>query len=981
MNVGVNGGRFDFDDGGTYCGGWNDGKAHGHGVCTGPKGQGEYSGAWQFGYEFSGIYLWPAGNSYEGQWMSGKRHGLGVEKKGRWIYKGEWTQGFKGRYGIRVSDISGARYEGTWANGLQDGYGVEIYADGGIYHGQIQQGLRHGFGIRRSVPYGVASRYRSKDVRDSLTSLRSEEDDERTQRERDKRMDDNRGGFVLRSRSEPHDPSSRSASQGPRRGSLSNSADRRTSLRKTLLSKLRKQKSTSDIEDLSITKKTSSFRSTASTVSGDSKHSVKTATIMSSHPNTPNSFGTLDDGDHSFISQDDILDNNVVETYMGEWKADKRTGFGIAERSDGLKYEGEWFNNKKNGYGVTTFRDGTKEEGKYKNNVLVTDKRKPSKLFLIRSSKFRDKIDAALNHAMKFATSAQQKAEIAMARANNARSKAHSAEIYAKQARNDSVEARSCAKAAAPDFRQPGEEKPQPFISLDIDRQIDGKSLPNNHINISPPNGRLQTPSNYPPNRPIPLPSHIPQSHPSTTTTPSSLPLDGGVYQGLPPTQSTNRNANTKPFGSPSSTIPMHQQSQDYYRDVNQLQSHHPHKTTPATPYNETSDSHTGVSVSKHHSNLTQQLPPDILIPNNSNYDYGRNATIPTNFNPVSPSRSSPSQFVQNAVGVGQRSTSKRNTFKRTTRVDASNEDLHDPQQFIEHPHQLKQHEYNQPSSNIHAPQPIRHTSGQRSNLPPYMSGINTSSVQHNLIYGAHDSGNQNYPSIPKTSMVEQYEVPQPIPIPRRKSLPSIVKTKPGDYKIDETARSSDNLQEKETFIIENGIRKRVTGLAPTYTESGTPIPQATVMTSSSGSPTLARRVILESVKRVDGPTSTTSGTGGNQRGSMPTIVTVARQRQAAPSISREEATILGSQRREELRRLRDRDSTTFGRLKTLLQSKTSTTGSTNTANMHVSTQETSVQTDDRVGDIQNVIYRNRVFIAIFFLNLSLALWFIQLLR
>lgn len=236
------------------------------------------------------------------------------------------------------------------------------------------------------------------------------------QGERDKRMDENRGGFVLRSRSDPHDASSRSASQGARRGSSSNSADRHTSLRKTILSKLRKQKSTSDIEDMSVTKKTSSFRSTASTISGDSKHSVKTATILSSHPNTPNSTGTFDDGDHSFISQDDILDNNVVETYMGEWKADKRTGFGIAERSDGLKYEGEWFNNKKNGYGVTTFRDGTKEEGKYKNNVLITDKRKTNKLFLIRSSKFRDKIDAAINNAMKSATTAQQKAEIAMAR-------------------------------------------------------------------------------------------------------------------------------------------------------------------------------------------------------------------------------------------------------------------------------------------------------------------------------------------------------------------------------------------------------------------------------------------------------------------------------------------------------------------------------------------------------------------------------------
>ena len=231
-------------------------------------------------------------------------------------------------------------------------------------------------------------------------------------------MDENRGGFVLRARSEPYDSTTttRSASQGPRRGSLSNSAERRSSLRKTLMSKLRKQKSTSDIEDMSITKKTSSFRSTASSTSGDSKHSVKVTNIISSRGHTLNSTNTLDDGDHSFISQEDILDSNVVETYMGEWKADKRTGFGIAERSDGLKYEGEWFNNKKNGYGVTTFRDGTKEEGKYKNNVLAADKRKPSKLFLLRTSKLRDKIDAAVNNAMKAASTAQQKAEIAMAR-------------------------------------------------------------------------------------------------------------------------------------------------------------------------------------------------------------------------------------------------------------------------------------------------------------------------------------------------------------------------------------------------------------------------------------------------------------------------------------------------------------------------------------------------------------------------------------
>lgn len=54
-----------------------------------------------------------------------------METRGRWLYRGEWTQGYKGRYGVRQSTTSNAKYEGTWANGLQDGYGSETYADGG----------------------------------------------------------------------------------------------------------------------------------------------------------------------------------------------------------------------------------------------------------------------------------------------------------------------------------------------------------------------------------------------------------------------------------------------------------------------------------------------------------------------------------------------------------------------------------------------------------------------------------------------------------------------------------------------------------------------------------------------------------------------------------------------------------------------------------------------------------------------------------
>lgn len=125
------GGRFNFDDGGSYCGGWEDGKAHGHGICTGPKGQGEYCGSWAHGFEVLGVYTWPSGNTYQGTWAQGKRHGAGVENKGRWVYKGEWTHGFKGRYGVRESMGMSGKYEGTWNNGLQDGYGTETYSDGG----------------------------------------------------------------------------------------------------------------------------------------------------------------------------------------------------------------------------------------------------------------------------------------------------------------------------------------------------------------------------------------------------------------------------------------------------------------------------------------------------------------------------------------------------------------------------------------------------------------------------------------------------------------------------------------------------------------------------------------------------------------------------------------------------------------------------------------------------------------------------------
>ena len=269
----------------------------------------------------------------------------------------------------------------------------------GSYQGQWLRGVRHGYGVRQSVPYGLASHYRpTKALRTSLTSLRSENEDDNVVKDRDRKVDESRGGFVLQARSD-ESPASRRRSIFDKHG--------RSSLRKNLMDrlKLKKQKSTGDINE-SPRRPTGSVRSTISNISHASADSSQSGVTSAS---------MYTDSNLSFVSQDDITDANVTETYMGEWKNDKRSGFGISERSDGLKYEGEWYNNKKFGYGITTFKDGGVEEGKYKNNVLISSGKK-SKLFLIRSSKLKERVDNAVMAAQRAAQIALQKADIAISR-------------------------------------------------------------------------------------------------------------------------------------------------------------------------------------------------------------------------------------------------------------------------------------------------------------------------------------------------------------------------------------------------------------------------------------------------------------------------------------------------------------------------------------------------------------------------------------
>ena len=288
--------------------------------------------------------------------------------------------------------------------------------------GQWLRGMRHGYGVRSSAPYGHCNI--TKTIVTSATNASLQSLDTEGESHMENKRDTVRGGFVLVARNSFRD--------SKRRNSLvEKSPGFRANIFKGL--RLRKQRSTGDIDTKTNKSNTPSLVSSRETSETGSAASFKE--------------GDQDVGSNaSFLSQNgDISDPTTTETYMGEWKNDKRCGFGVCERSDGLRYEGEWYNNKKYGYGVTIFRDGTREEGKYKNNQLVTNVRKKH-LFVIRSSKVRERIESAVVASHRAQQIALQKSDIAISRTATARGKGEQADFAASSARNDSQMAFITAK-------------------------------------------------------------------------------------------------------------------------------------------------------------------------------------------------------------------------------------------------------------------------------------------------------------------------------------------------------------------------------------------------------------------------------------------------------------------------------------------------------------------------------------------------------
>ena len=81
-----------------------------------------------------------SGSSFEGHWQNGKRHGLGVETRGRWLYRGEWTQDKKHGNGRMICANGQEHFDGQWVDNKRHGRGSYKFGNGEIITGEWRNG-------------------------------------------------------------------------------------------------------------------------------------------------------------------------------------------------------------------------------------------------------------------------------------------------------------------------------------------------------------------------------------------------------------------------------------------------------------------------------------------------------------------------------------------------------------------------------------------------------------------------------------------------------------------------------------------------------------------------------------------------------------------------------------------------------------------------------------------------------------------------
>ena len=140
-------------------------------------------------------------------------------------------------------------------------------------------------------------------------------------------------------------------------------------------------------------------------------------------------------------------DSNV-QIYEGQWKADKREGYGILKVPNKYTYFGEWKNNMRAGYGAIVYDDGSKEEGIWENGHLVTPLKR--KKLSLKHHQIENKVKQSHTTALQVADIARNKSVLAESRASAAISKSKSALKLIGAAMNDAEIARNLSQSLKP---------------------------------------------------------------------------------------------------------------------------------------------------------------------------------------------------------------------------------------------------------------------------------------------------------------------------------------------------------------------------------------------------------------------------------------------------------------------------------------------------------------------------------------------------
>lgn len=135
-------------------------------------------------------------------------------------------------------------------------------------------------------------------------------------------------------------------------------------------------------------------------------------------PSIASSGPTLDDQERKV--------NSNVQIYEGEWRDDKRHGYGVIKCTGSYTYYGQWVGNARTGYGVLVGENGTKEEGQWHNGVLIVALKR--KKLHLKSHQLETKVQTAHTQAIQAADTARNKAMLSESRASTAMGKAKMAQ-------------------------------------------------------------------------------------------------------------------------------------------------------------------------------------------------------------------------------------------------------------------------------------------------------------------------------------------------------------------------------------------------------------------------------------------------------------------------------------------------------------------------------------------------------------------------